>query len=164
MKRIDPAAVPDVFKRLGLVPIVGDWVADEAEGECCVLSALYCDAKGCEDTSVCLGEIQGKTEYGPDSPNEGELLQFIAAPIGLDPEYASGVYCGWDNGHSLVHESASPERKQGHIDGFEARKACEAAGILELSFEDEDDCEDDDLGDYSDWLDGDVYDDEDEEE
>ena len=119
MKRIDPTTVPDVFRRRGLTPVCGDWVGDADEGECCILSALYCDARGCTHPPECLREINRASDE----------LNLIVPAIGLDDrEYALGVYSGWDHDNDATPETPESYR-QGYADGAAARAACVAAGL-----------------------------------
>lgn len=128
MNRIDPTAIPDVFRRRGLVPSFGDWFGEGAGLQCCVLSALYCDARSCEDPETCFAEIDDIVEQADDTIPDG-----IVGPVGLDPEYARGVAGGWDNGSDVIpgyEDLYTPEYLAGRRDGVGARRCCEAPGIV----------------------------------
>lgn len=161
MKRIDPATVPGVFRRLGLKPASGVFVGDAAAGECCVLSVLYCDARGCRDPKECLAEIRAMSDDESCACVGDRLAEAIGVSSGDDIyspiNYADGLMLGWDDpeGRDVFGES---DYSAGIRDGIAARRAVAEAGLTVVALSEGDD-EDDDLD-----FDEDDFEDDDEED
>jgi hypothetical protein len=153
MKRIEPEKVPDVFRRLDLKPATGVFVGDVEQHQCCILSALYCEATACTDATACLTEILQWQDGEDKNPTD-----LVTEPLGLEDKYAGGLMYGWDSGS--IGDGYTEAWAQGNRDGVDARKAVLAAGmpmaILEMpancddeewdeeEFDlDDDDCDDD---------------------
>lgn len=148
MNRIEPARVPDVFKKLGLKPVTGAWVGEVSEGECCVLSALYCEAKGCTDAPACLMEItEAEMKSWPEC-----TVDLIKGMLGDDgSDYPYGVMAGWDTSDDWNPNRGFNEAYLlGFADGRSARLAVVEAGLAIREVEDDEiDAEDADH-DYGD--------------
>lgn len=160
----DPNVIVDIFRRRNLKPKTGCFVGDIEQGECCILSALYCDAKGCESPSECLTEIREQVAtnlYGlPSSMSVAD--GFIAPIVGIDPEYAMALMEVWDN-EDIDSDDDDPEpRRLGVAHGRAARKACEEAFGME-PLRHSPDYDDDDYDDFDDGED-DILDMEDEDD
>jgi hypothetical protein len=111
MKRIDPKAVPEVFRRLGLKPIQGSYNAygiARGEADCCVFTALAVDRVGLE----AIGDDDTEIAAGYDNG-----------------DYSGGVVYGWDG--EPVEASWSDEMRLGYADGRAAWLACVEAGLVE---------------------------------
>lgn len=139
--RIDPATVPDLFRRLGLTPITSSFGGDLDGKPCgCITTALLMDRLGPDEGRKLAGWAQGKNY--DSSITMREIMDRMAGPIGLDPDYASGLAGGWD-GSSGKPDSAylgtkCPAYRAGYEDGYNALMACRAAGIGDLDGDDGD--------------------------
>jgi hypothetical protein len=117
LKRIDPWAIPELFKKHGFMPASEHFYLNNRGTHCgCVNTILVVEAKGVE---VAV-EAAKKADGTSDSPN-------LAILSGLNPNYAIGLARGWDDMARFHGDEATPEEVAGHEDGSAAWDACIAA-------------------------------------
>ena len=115
LKRIDPASVPGVFRRNGLIPTRG------ASG----LIAARHGGRGCSVAGAMVIDVLGRRAY--DFLPCRQYEEGMAKTVGLDREYFNNVWRGW-NGQDASRDS---ERAiEGHADGRAAWLACVEAGLV----------------------------------
>lgn len=137
--RIDPATVPDLFRRLGLTPIIGSFGGDHDGTPCgCINTALILDRLGPIEGRKLAAWAQAQTA---SEATIRPIADRIAGRIGLDPDYASGLAEGWDGiyGHPdfpYLHDKGEAYQA-GYRDGHAALRALWAAGIEDLDGDDD---------------------------
>jgi hypothetical protein len=115
--RIDPASVPELFRRVGLRAVRGVFGGDFVGEPCgCITTALAFDAIGPDAGRKFVGKLE--TQSSPFVINE----IFAREALWIDPDYAVGLMFGWD-GHR------EPWSVAGFEDGRAAWEAAVSAGV-----------------------------------
>jgi hypothetical protein len=129
--RLDVSAAPDLFRRLGVAPVVGHWGGDNCA---CYLVAV------CQDNlkPYQLTRLDSIADMAARWDNRGirngVAASRIARAMNLDPDYVLGIIYGWDGEPMTQHSLHSPEyttlTTAGWADGQAARRACEARYVI----------------------------------
>ncbi len=116
MKRIDPNAVVEMYRRLGVRPACF-FYGQERDGVryCCILGILKADRDGFEAASRLGREKSADVQVADD--------------LGLSRDYAVALERGWMSGLTWASTISSDDYKVGARDGAIARAVCEAAEL-----------------------------------
>ena len=114
MRRIDPAATPELYRKLGWKPKRGRFYEDKPTDCGCLVGALYFD--------------QHKRLPEPSR-------DWVGGNIGLDPVYVRGLINGFDGRYTNIDGGYERQEHRdlsiaGHADGRAAWAALEAAGMV----------------------------------
>jgi hypothetical protein len=113
LKRIDPKAIPDLFKKHGFMPITELFYVNPGGLRCgCVNTILAVDAVGA-DHAISVADLAKGTEDA----------KYLAELSGLNSGYAVGLARGWDSNVAETNETA--EEAIGFADGHAAWVACQ---------------------------------------
>lgn len=95
LERIDPAAIPDIYRTLGIVPTRNVYAYSTSE------RVLLIDRPDGECLCCLLGVLASRAESFKAISSIQHYHRNMADIAGLDPEYAAGLDDGWED-QSLV--------------------------------------------------------------
>jgi hypothetical protein len=123
MKRIDPDAVPGLFRSHNVTPIRGMWFSEEDDGEC---FACLVGIHALESTA--LSKVSGIVAEDPGAVNYEVIFSTID---GLGTAYLCGLSDGWDTRPSFQGFQRDRGYRAGFSDGAAAKMACIRERLME---------------------------------
>jgi hypothetical protein len=120
-KRINPKRIPALYKKLGIVPLQGDWenvvVINGEPRQCgCLVQTLV------DDKMPCSPGVSGEL-------NDDEAANILNLP----PLYVSGLIVGFDGKPMSFLNNDTPEFRMGFRDGKQSWKELIKAGVIRVT-------------------------------
>jgi hypothetical protein len=116
LKRIDPKAIPELFRKHGMRPKQRTFYCELEDGAqccCCVNTILVADKVGLRSAITRALPLEDYVD-----------AEILATSSGINPDYAVGLAAGWDDAEGCTAAMTEAELA-GVEDGRAAWEACQ---------------------------------------